>query len=207
MTDKDPLTKQIQTILEQIHFYSTHGDAEAIARHFLKAVQNHTIADSRDLLAWCFKTFGREDTEHVVKALTAWPCPVCKKGFEQCDLCDGSGRSGPDMLCETCMGLAVIHCRFCGGSGLSALESLPSGLRLTVVGTRAKLAAKRIRVVQSELNGLSHEPKTANSKSKPSKTLLILNVLLSRLEGCLDEIKRMGPIHRRYKFLLGQIAA
>jgi hypothetical protein len=108
MTAKDPSTKQIKTIREQIHFDSTHGDAEAIARHFFKAVRNHTIAYSRDPRSWCFKTFGREETEHVVKALAAWSCPVCKKGFEQCDLCDGSGRSGPDMLCETCMGLGVI---------------------------------------------------------------------------------------------------
>jgi len=205
MAVKDSYQKQIETIRRKIHFYSSSGDQEETARLFVRAVENHIIPLSRDPLQWCFKTLGRDNTEHVLKALAAWSCPVCKKGFEQCDLCDGSGWSGPDMLCETCMGLGVVPCQFCGGSGLSNLESMPAGLRLTVLGIRGRLTAKHITVIQSKLNGRGPEPDAADLTVKPQETLLILSGLLSRLEGCLDEIKQMGPIHRRHRFLLGKI--
>lgn len=207
MAAKDSSHKQVETIRRKIHFYSSSGDQEETARLFVRAVENHIIPLSIDPLQLCFKTLGRENTEHVLKALAAWSCPVCKKGFEHCDLCDGSGWSGPDMLCETCMGLGVIPCQFCGGSGLSSLESMPAGLRLTVLGIRARLTAKHITVVQGKLNGRSPESDAADSTGKPQETLLILSGLLSRFEGCLDEIKQMGPIHRRHRFLLGKIAS
>lgn len=205
MTTRNSLKKQIETIRQKIQFYSTHGDEEGIARLFVRAVQNHIIPDFKDLLPWCFKALGREYTEHVIKALAAWSCPVCKKGLEQCDLCDGSGWSGPDMLCEMCMGLGLIPCQFCGGSGLSTLESIPSGLRLTVVCTRARLTAKHVKTVKSKLNDPGREPDTTNSTRKPGETLLILNKLLSRLEGCLDEIKQTVPIHPRHRFLAAKV--
>lgn len=207
MTAKDSYHKRIETIRQQILFHNSAGDREEIARLFVRAVENHIIPPSKDPLQWCFKTLGRKETEHVLKALAAWSCPVCKKGIEKCDLCDGSGWSGPDMLCETCMGLGVIPCQFCGGSGLFTLESLPAGLRLTVLGIRARLTAKRITAVQSELNGRGGEPDAANSPGKSEEKLLILDRLLSRLEGCLGEIEQMTPIHRRHRFPLGKITS
>jgi hypothetical protein len=41
---------------------------------------------------------------------------------------------------------------------------------------------------------------------KPSKKLLILNKLLNRLEGCLDEIKQIKLINSRQRFLAPKIS-
>lgn len=206
MTGKSPLDKKIQTFKQKIHFCTTKSDEEAIARLFFKAIQNHLIPDLRDPLPWCCKVLGRENTEHAMKALATWPCPVCKKGFEQCDLCDGSGWSGPDMLCETCIGLGVVPCQFCGGSGLSTLESIPDTLKSTVIGIRVRMAAKHIKIFQGRINNSDRKSDTLESTKKPSETLLILNKLLSRLEDCIDETKQIKPVHPRHRFLAAKIS-
>lgn len=207
MTTRDYLKKQIQLIRKEISTCTSHGDEEEIIRIFLKALEKNIFPDMRDLLPWCLNTFGPENTEFLVKALAAWTCPVCKQGLEHCDLCSGSGMAGPELVCETCLGFGVIPCQFCGGTGLSTLETIPAGLKIAVLGARIKIATKHIKAIQSKLKNPKRELESVNSEKKQGETLLILNKLLSLLESSLDEIRQMGVIHAKDKIAVKKLSS
>jgi len=207
MTAIDYLKKQIQLIREEISTCTSRGDEEEIIRIFLKGLEKNIFPDMRDLLPWCLNTFGPENTEFLVKALASWSCPVCKQGLEHCDACSGSGMTGPELVCETCLGFGVIPCQFCGVTGLSTLEPIPAGLKIAVLGARIKIATKHIKAIQSKLKDLKGELESENSVKKQGETLLILNKLLSFLEASLDEIRQMGIIHTKDKIAVKKLSS
>jgi len=207
MTARVYIKEQIQLIREEISACTSHGDKEEIIRIFLKAMEKNIFPDMRDLLPWCLNKFGPENTEFLVKALAAWSCPICKKGLEHCDLCSGSGMAGPELVCETCLGFGVIPCQFCGGTGLSTLETIPTGLKIAVLGARIKIATKHIKTIQSKLKESNGELQAENSIKKHSETLLALNKLLSLLEASLDEIRLMEVKHTKDEIAVKKLSS
>jgi len=197
MTVRDNRNKQVQLICEQITACAARNDEEEIVRIFLKALENHIITDMQVTLPWCLKALGPENTEFLIKSLAECSCPICKQGLEHCDLCNGSGMTGPEMVCEACIGLGVIPCRFCGGSGLSILETIPSGLKIAVIKARIKIATKHVETIKNKLKNSNGELEAANSVKKQGETLLFLNKLLSLLEVSLDETRQIKPTNSK----------
>lgn len=119
-------------------------DGDAV-RLFLRALAVHGVPGDGALLSALREQIGREETERLIGAFAALDCFYCRRGFDPCVQCRGSGQGeDPRLACLSCMGLGATPCDFCGGSGLATYNFMPPGLRAAVAVARTQAAERRL---------------------------------------------------------------
>ena len=198
------LEKQ-STWRDKIHHYVNQSDDSGLIRVFLKAVDRGNIPFHIDLVPWCMQQLGHTATQRLIKALATWSCPTCDHGLDPCQLCDGTGWSLPDVVCESCLGLGVVPCEFCGGASVSTLETIPEGLRPAVVAARIDIALNRLQTLKQDLKILSSSTKPKRHLKQYQQILLLSNELLALLESSLDEIRSISLMTSRQRALIQKL--
>jgi hypothetical protein len=125
----------LQRVLEALH----EGHPHQAARRLAGGALDDRLPEGRALAAWLTRGIGPKATRQVVDAFADYPCFVCRGGLELCETCRGSRRIRGE-LCEHCIGLGAMICRFCGGSGWVTINFVPRGLRSLVIDRRLRLA-------------------------------------------------------------------
>jgi hypothetical protein len=116
---------------------------------FAKGQAQHLLATTTELPRQLVDLMGKKMAHKLIAVFELSPCPFCKKGRQKCENCDGHGHMEHEMVCVDCLGLGVVLCNFCSGSGWSSIDSVPLGLRSVILLRRSKLAVARIRKILS----------------------------------------------------------
>jgi len=129
------------------------------------------------------KNLGNEGFASLIEAFMKMACLNCRNGLCSCSECQGRGHDEFGMVCSSCLGLSVIPCDFCGGSGWAAIDFIPVELRMPVYVTRVD---REERCIKKHLTEEHKTPETAVSEDvlkHLSRQLLDLNRHISVLEG------------------------
>jgi len=135
----------LREIVRKMAVHLREGDATAAARLFTEAHQHEAFQDHPDVLRWLIRKLGKDQAGKLVDGLSHLPCYNCSKGYVSCEDCDGEGHLDYEKTCERCMGLGVVPCDFCAGSGLMGIEGLPLGLQSIVAIERLRRSLKRVK--------------------------------------------------------------
>jgi hypothetical protein len=168
-------------LIHQALFEKRLSDA---VRLFLAGQDRGHIPRSKKLIDW----LREKDSlfiRRIIAAFAHHPCPFCKNGLLTCEFCEGKGDIDSTRICETCLGLGLMLCNFCGGTGWSPIQSVPKGMRIAVLLERAHVAL-------SHLGDLSRRPILAKGQQltgsdfkKAAFLLLGFNRYISALEAVL----------------------
>jgi len=177
-----PVGTDIPQVVEQMIAHLKHDDFTEAAKLFMLGQKRGIFSGDHTLTKRLVKVIGKKTTKKLITAFAHYPCGFCKKGRSKCQNCEGHGHINHEMVCEECLGLGVIRCDFCDGSGWMAIEDIPIGLRVTVVVTRARTALSRLKRILIR-------PLPQPSENKPSRALkecarLLIN--LDRYMGVLE---------------------
>ena len=162
------------------------------AKLFLTGQASGVFPPDHNLVEKLVETIGKNATNKLIVALAHYPCPFCKKGRSECRDCKGHGHIDYDMICERCLGIGVVRCDFCDGSGWMAMQDVPEGLRIEVFTTRAKTAVKRLKLIFT--NPLPHLEK--NKPLIALKKSAQLLVKIDRYMGVLENVLVLGDKFR-----------
>jgi hypothetical protein len=195
-------TKQaIESILKELQ----RGNSHELLRLFAKDQACEIFPKGHNTLKWLTHNMGKENTAHFISALASIACFNCKEGLQTCENCDGAGHFEHEMVCESCLGLALISCNFCGGTGLASIDFIPIGLRLAVFAVRLENAEKQIAT-------LLKKPVTSVSAKEPTEAisdcvtfLLSLNRQISVLESAVGVAKDMIKVPRHLSHQVSKI--
>ncbi|HVX84313.1 MAG TPA: hypothetical protein VH253_05810 [Phycisphaerae bacterium] len=159
------------------------GRLEDAARCVVGAVADRRLPEGEALGRWLSKQLGVRGMRQLAEAFGEYPCFVCRGGFEICDNCGGKGRTHKH-VCEPCIGLGVVGCTFCGGSGWATVNFVPRGLRFVTVlhriGRGRELIGETMRSQRSELR---HAGSRGAGRKKIAAVVLRWNRALSILEN------------------------
>jgi|GEM_PF-1346765 len=193
-TSKTPKGGRARLILERMNTaMASHRHAEA-ARLFKEGQSCRAIPADGDLAEWLEKSLGTRGTRLLARAFAETPCFFCRNGRESCERCDGDGRLGDAMVCETCLGLGITRCAYCDGSGWVVLDYVPTVLALPVLTSRTNTAIDELKALVRQP---IPEPARRNSKEalkRSGATLMTANSLLGVLENTVTAVKRFGDL-------------
>jgi hypothetical protein len=153
-------------------------------RLFLAAQERGEIPRGKKLVEWLRetdKTFARR----ILTVFTHLSCPFCKNGLVTCEFCEGMGHVESTRICETCVGLGLMLCSFCGGTGWSPIQSVPRGIRVAVLLERAMVALARLGELSRRSTPADEGSNTAADFKKLATLLLGFNRQVSVLEAVL----------------------
>jgi len=139
----DRLNKLIQRIVAKLK----RGNGLEAMSLFAEGKAHHILPATPDLPLQLVELMGKEMADKLITVFVHSPCPFCKKGGATCENCDGHGHIDHEMVCTDCLGLGLIKCDFCDGSGWSTIDSIPSELRALVLYQRTKVAKIRIKKI------------------------------------------------------------
>jgi len=145
----------IRQAIGQLH----SGNQRHAARLFLESYQMELLPRGLITSKQLSQIINKDDFSRLISALAHLPCFCCRKGIVQCDNCQGKGRLGRQDICETCLGLGVAPCKFCGGTGWISLEDLPAPFTGEVLKQRQRIALHRISAVRDRLHQESQSEK------------------------------------------------
>jgi len=143
----------------------------------------HIISSTPNLPKDLTELMGKKMTDKLISVFVHSPCPFCQKGRVTCENCDGHGHINHEMVCADCLSLGQVKCDFCDGSGWCAIDSIPSGLRASVLYQRTQVAKTRIKKIL-----LRRAPNIAQYKpviilKKYAQLLIELNRYIGVLEN------------------------
>jgi len=138
---------QTKHIMQGIQQELTVGKKAEAVRLFMEAQSKHLLPRDGDTLQWLVEKIGNDFTNKLLDALVHYPCFYCKKGLQPCEACDGAGHLDHETICDQCLAVGLVGCSFCGATGWSPYESVPTGLRYIVFAGRAKIAEEQIKTI------------------------------------------------------------
>jgi hypothetical protein len=197
-------TKQaIESILKELQ----RGNSHELLRLFPKDQACEIFPKGHNTLKWLTSNMGKKNTAQFISALASIACFNCKEGLWTCENCDGAGHFEHEMVCESCLGLALISCNYCGGTGLASIDFIPIGLRLAVFAIRLENAEKQIAA-------LLKKPVTSVSAKEPDRafsdcvtSLLSLNRQISVLDSAVGVAKDMIKVPRHLSHQVSKITS
>jgi hypothetical protein len=175
-------------LVEEMLAHLKNGRIVEAAKLFLKGQADGIFPPDHHLPEKLVQTIGADVTNRIIVAFAHYPCPFCKKGRLECRDCGGHGHISHEIICERCLGLGIVRCDFCDGSGWMAMRDVPEGLRIAVFTMRAQTALKRLNLIFAE-------PVPRPSKNKPLialKKLAQLLVKVDRYMGVLENVLLMA---------------
>jgi hypothetical protein len=153
-------------------------------RIFLTGQERSQIPRGRKLMEW-LREMDRPVARQIITVFVHAPCPFCKNGLLTCEICDGHGLIDSERICETCLGLGLMLCSFCGGMGWSPILSVPKGIRIAVLLERARVARSRLNKLSRYSTPATKGTYTASDFKKLATLLLGFNRQVSVLEAVL----------------------
>ena len=182
------LNSKVPPLVEEMLAHLENGRIVEAAKLFLTGQAGGIFPPDHNLPEKLVQTIGKKATSRIIIAFAHYPCPFCKKGRSKCPDCKGHGHINYDMICDRCLGIGVVRCDFCDGSGWMAMRDVPEGLRITVFTMRAQTALKRLKLIFAE-------PLPPPSKNKPLialKKFARLLVKVDRYMGVLENVLLMA---------------
>jgi hypothetical protein len=182
------LDSKVPPLVEKMLAHLENGRIVEAAKLFLTGQADGIFPPNHNLPEKLVQTIGAKATNRIIVAFAHYPCPFCKKGRSKCRDCKGHGHINHEMICERCLGLGVVRCDFCDGSGWMAMRDVPEELRITVFIRRAQTALKRLKLI-------SAKPLPRPSKNNPLTALkksAQLLVKVDRYMGVLENVLIMA---------------
>jgi hypothetical protein len=155
---------KISPLVEEMLVHFKNGRIIEAAKLFLRGQTDGIFPPDHHLPDKLVETIGGKATNRIIFAFAHYPCPFCKKGRSECRDCKGHGHISHEIICDRCLGIGVVRCDFCDGSGWMAMRDVPEGLRISVFVMRAQTALKRLNLIFAE-------PIPKPSKNKPHTAL------------------------------------
>lgn len=230
MSEPDEAHNRGRQYLNRVLRELEKGHRREAARLFSSGCAHGIFVDDAALGAHLLEAIGKERTEQLIGGFSRRSCFYCRNGLEPCGECTGSGMGEGDTVCGTCIGLGVVRCEFCDGTGLVSIDSVPHGLRIMVVTRRATRALSRIKeLLDQPLPGRTDESPSRALRQR-ARLLLDLNKLLGVLENTVVSSKEQrlhatkaeretlsqlaesclaigGDAHRRVRSIIDSMAA
>lgn len=199
------LNSEVSPLVEKMMALLKNGRIVEAAKLFLKGQADGIFPPDHNLPEKLVQTIGAKTTNRIIVAFAHYPCPFCKKGRAECPDCKGRGHISHEMICERCLGLGVVRCDFCDGSGWMAMQDVPEGFRIAVFTMRAQTALKRLDLIFTEpLPGPSKDsPFTALKKS--ARLLIKVDRYMGVLENVLMMAEKLRISEPRFKNKIGRI--
>jgi hypothetical protein len=172
---------------------------------FLEGQEKNILPKGGQTPDWLIKNFGTEMAAKLVDAFVHFPCFYCQKRLQPCENCKGAGHHNFERICDPCLGLGVVKCNFCAGTGWVAIDYVPVGLRPAVIKRRSQLASRRINAILSHPLFQS-SPETSNTTFKEyTQSFLDLNKQISVLENSLEAGRDLSENNPQSKTLINKM--
>jgi hypothetical protein len=199
------LNSKISPLVEEMLAHLKNGRIVEAAKLFLAGQADGIFPPGHNLPEKLVKTIGKKATSRIIFAFAHYPCPFCKKGRSKCRDCGGHGHIDHNMICEQCLGLGVVRCDFCDGSGWMAMQDVPEGLRIAVFIKRAQTALKRLKLIFAKPlpRPLKNSPFTALKKS--ARLLVKVDRYMGVLENVLIMADKLRISEPQFKNKIGKI--
>lgn len=175
------------------------------AKLFLTGQVSGIFPPDHNLLEKLVDTIGKNAANKLIVALAHYPCPFCKKGRSECRDCKGHGHINYDMICERCLGIGVVRCDFCDGSGWMAMQDVPEGLRIEVFTRRAKTAVKRLKLFFANPLPKLEKNKPFIALKKSARLLVKVDRYMGVLENVLVLADKLRNSEPQFKNKIGRI--
>jgi hypothetical protein len=182
------LSRKIPPLANKMTVHLKTGNFIKAAKLFLAGQARGIFPKDHNLVKKLVKAAGKNAANRLIFAFARYPCPFCKKGRTKCRDCSGHGHIDYDMICDRCLGIGVVRCDFCDGSGWLAMRDVPKGLRAIVFIKRAQIALSQLKLICGK-------PLPKPSKSNPSaifKKYSHLLIKVDRYIGVLENILVTG---------------
>jgi len=171
------------------------SNLQEAARLFLESYQRELLPQRMTTPKQLRQIVSQNHFSRLISALAHLSCFCCRKGMAKCDNCQGKGQLGNEDICEACLGLGVISCKFCGGTGWIPLEDLPAGLIGEILKQRLNTAVHRIRaILESSAKDVSLENPHSQFKERVNE-FFALHRQLSVLETNLTFLTTSARAH------------
>lgn len=167
-------------------------NTEAV-RRFVEICAHSPALPDDDLVRILTARIGKTATIRLIRAFAKHPCVGCNNGLETCEECEGKGIDASNRVCESCIGLGVTDCGFCGGSGFVTYNFVPAGLRLVVVLERSQLVISRIKALLASPPPDVEQLSVAKATKAVSQQLLVAHRLLDMLNNAVGATLVTGP--------------
>jgi predicted transcriptional regulator len=132
---------QTQFFIQQLK----RGNYRTAINFFLQNQATGLFPKGQKVISWLIETIGKNATLKFIICFATQPCFNCSKGLLKCDVCNGKGYYGDEMICESCLGLHMKPCNFCFGAGWCTIDFVPPGLRFAIFIERIKITEKKIK--------------------------------------------------------------
>jgi hypothetical protein len=199
-------SSKISPLVEKMLAHLKNGRFIKAAKLFLMGQASGILPSDHTLAKRLAKAIGKNATNRIIFAFAHYPCPFCEKGRLKCRDCQGHGHINYDMICDRCLGIGVVRCDFCDGSGWMAMRDVPEGLRVTVFISRTRTALKRLKLIFAK-------PLPRPSKNNPFANLqksaqLLINIdrYMGVLENALVMAEKLRTSKPQFKNRINKIA-
>ncbi len=181
-----PANSSTEAILQKLQQLLRPNKLADAVRMLNEALENGLVSRELSDPAVILANLDRESAAKLIQAYARYKCFYCRKGLEPCRECSSASRRSAARYCETCLGLRVVRCDFCDGSGWATYNIVPVGLRLPV-------AAARTAIAQRELSELLKRSQQRPADLKLLGTRLVaLNRYAGIFENALDAARRVS---------------
>jgi hypothetical protein len=199
------LDSKIPPLVEKMIAHLKNGRFIKAAKLFLTAQTRGIFQGDHTLAKKLVQTIGKNATSRIIIAFAHYPCPFCKKGRTNCRDCKGRGHINHDMICEQCLGIGVVRCDFCDGSGWMAMEDIPEGLRITVFIRRAQTAIRRLKLIFAKPLPWPSKNSPLTALKKSARLLIKVDRYMGVLENALVIAERLRISEPQFKNRIGKI--
>ena len=181
------------------------GNNTEAVRKFLEARLKGLFPKGGDVIKWLTNNFGKKNANLLVNSFVHIPCNFCKQGLVLCENCGGKGHFDHELICDTCFGLGITCCEFCGSTGWSPMDSVAKGLKLTVFAERAKIAREHIRHIEKSFRFKPSQKNANEIFKKCVQAFFDLNRQMSILEETVVKSGKYGKSNRTSRQLISDI--
>jgi hypothetical protein len=199
------LSSNISPLVEQMLAHLKNGRFIKAAKLFLMGQTNGIFPADHTLAKKLVKTIGKNATNRIIIAFAHYPCPFCKKGWSKCRDCKGHGHVNYDTICDRCLGIGVVRCDFCDGSGWMAMRDVPEGLRITVFTKRAQTALRRLKLIFAKPLPRPSKTNPFTALKKSAQLLIKVDRYMGVLENALVMAEKLRISEPQFKNRIAKI--
>ncbi|MBN1391429.1 MAG: hypothetical protein JW947_01350 [Sedimentisphaerales bacterium] len=172
---------------------------------FLAGQARGIFPKDRNLVKKLVKAVGKNAANRLIFAFAHYPCPFCKKGSSKCRDCNGRGHIDYDMICDRCLGIGMVRCDFCDGSGWMAMRDVPKGLRIVVFIKRAQTVLKRLKLICAHPLPKPSKNNPLAAFKKSSHLLIKIDRYMGVLENVLVMAQNLRAAEPQFKNKIAKI--
>lgn len=176
-------------IVRRIAAELQRGQGAKAVRMCLDAEAHHLLPKGGELYKELVRVAGKDTASRLIHALATFSCFYCKKGLEKCETCEGLGASKSRIFCNACLGLGIVRCDCCDGSGWITIDCVPQGLRPAVVAERVALGKRGLKHLLAKPVPKPAGRKPSGTRQRCTRQMLEVNRLIGVFENTVNALK------------------